>query len=101
MIDAYLAKICSQNNGIKSCRIPSLYAQSFMDDDFNYIRDPRTIARFGRKNILGLTLVYLPVGRNNHWSLATADMITKKIYHEDPISGTHSDEGRDGATILK
>ena len=28
-------------------------------------------------------------------------MIMKKIYHEDPISGTHSDEGRDGATILK
>ena len=33
--------------------------------------------------------------------MATADMSTKKIYHEDSISGTHSKEGRDGATILK
>ena len=28
-------------------------------------------------------------------------MRTKTIYHEDPITGTHSDEERDGATILK
>ena len=33
--------------------------------------------------------------------MATADMRTKEIYHEDPISGTHIDEGRDGAMILK
>ena len=33
--------------------------------------------------------------------MATADMTTKKIYNEDPISGTHMNEGRDCATILK
>ena len=53
VIDVYLTKICSQNNGNKSCRIASLFEQSVMDDDFNYIRDQRTIARIGRTNILG------------------------------------------------
>ena len=72
-----------------------------MDDDFNYIRDQGTISRLGRRDFLRSTLVFLPIGRNNHWSMSTADMSTNKIYHEDPISGTHSNEGKDDATILK
>ena len=72
-----------------------------MDNNFNYIRDQRTIERLGRTNILGATLVFLPIGRHNHWSMVTVDMLTKKMYHEDPISGTHSDEKRNGATVLK
>ena len=101
VIDLYLSKICRQSSGIPSCRIPSLYAQCFMDDNFNYIKDQRTIERLSRTKILDATLVFLPIGRHNHWSMATADMRTKRIYHEDSISGTHSDEGGDGATILK
>ena len=66
----------------------SLYAQWF-----NYIRDQRTIQRLGRTNILRATLVFLPIGRHNHWSMVTADMLTKKIHYEDPISGTFSVRG--------
>ena len=50
VIDVNLTKICSQNNRIKSCRIPSLYSPSFSDYDFSYIRDKRLIARLGRTN---------------------------------------------------
>ena len=71
-----------------------------MDNEFNYISDTRTIAQLGRANILGSTLIFLPIGRNGHWSLATANTQVKKIYHEDPISGTHSDAGKDGASIM-
>ena len=66
VIDTFLNKICSQNSGIKSRHIPSLYAQCFMDDDFNYIGDQRTIECLVRTNILGANLVLLPIGRNNH-----------------------------------
>ena len=72
-----------------------------MDDNFNYINDQRTIERLSRTNILEATLVFLPIRRHNHWSMATADMRIKMIYHEDPISGTHNDEGGDGPIILK
>ena len=51
-------------------------------------------------NILGSVLVFLPIGRHGHWSLATANLQTKQIYYEDPINGTHCDAGRDGGTIL-
>ena len=71
-----------------------------MGDNFSCIRDQRTIQRLGLTNILGVTLVFLPIGRHNHWSMVTADMLTKKIYHEGLISGTHSDEERDGVTEL-
>ena len=66
-----------------------LYAQRFKKDDFNFIYDGRTIAQISQKDILGSQMVLLLVGRNRHWSLATANMRTQNIYHEDPVSCTH------------
>ena len=50
--------------------------------------------------ILGSVLVFLPIRRHRHWSLATVNMETKQIYHKDRINGTLSDAGSDGGTIL-
>ena len=33
VIDTYLAQICTQDIGIKSSAIPTLYTEKFMDDD--------------------------------------------------------------------
>ena len=56
----HLKPICKQRCGIKRYCIPSLYAQSFMGNDFKYISDQRTVAQLGRINILGSVLVFLP-----------------------------------------
>ena len=76
------------NTYLKSCTIPSLYAQCLMDNDNNYISDHRTIVQLSRLNLLEAKLVFLPIARQHHWSLATANMCKKQIYHKDPISGT-------------
>ena len=85
---------------MRSYSIQSLYAQPFMDNNFNYINDPVTIAHQRRFNILGSTFICLPIGRNGHWSLATANTQARTIYQDDSSSGTHSDTGKDGASIM-
>ena len=100
VINTYLKQICKLRSGIKSCTIPSLYAQSFMENEFNYISDLRTIEQLSQLNLLGAILVFHPIARHNHWLLATANMQTKQIYHEDPINGSHNDAGKDGGTVL-
>ena len=85
---------------MRSYSIKCLYAQPFMDNNFNYINDPVTIAQLRRFNIQGSTFICLPIGRNGHWSLATVNTQARKIYHEDSSSGTHSDTGKDGASIM-
>ena len=100
VMDTYITKLCKQPGRIDCSNIPSLYAQKFMDDDFNYIHDERTIAQLSRRHIFRSQIVFLPVGRNGHWSLATADMRTREIYHEDPISGAHGNRNKNGATIM-
>ena len=71
-----------------------------MNNDFNYISNHRTIVQLSRLNLLEATLVLLPIARHNHWSLATANMHTKQIYQKDPISGTTTDAGKNGGTVL-
>ena len=61
VIDTYLKKICQQFSVIKSCSIPSLYAQNFMDNECNYISDQRTLMHLSQVNILGSVLVFLPI----------------------------------------
>ena len=46
-------------------------------------------------------MVFLPIGRNGHWLLATADLHTRTIYHDDSIQGTHGTLTKNGATLLK
>ena len=84
----YITKLCKQPGRIDCSNIPSMYAQRFMDDDFIDIHDERIIAQLSRRHILRSQIVFFPVGRNGHWSLATASMRTRIIYHEDPISST-------------
>ena len=72
-----------------------------MKDNFNYIKNQRIKKRPSQTNILGATLLFLAIGRHNHWSMTRADMRTKNIYYVDQISSTHSDDERDGATVLK
>ena len=101
VIDTYLSQICTQDTGTKSSCIQSLYTERIMDDDFNYISDLQTIIQLSRKNIFESDMVFLPIGRNGHWSLATADLRTRNIYHDDSLRGTHGTRNRNGATLLK
>ena len=72
-----------------------------MDDDFNYICNQWTITQLSRINLLESNMVLLPIGRNGHWLLATADLRTRTIYHDDPVRGIHGTLIRNGATLLK
>ena len=81
VMDAYLTKICIQSQGIKSSCIQSLYAQYFMDDELSYISNQRILAQLSRTNLLESNMVFLPIGRNGHSSLATANMRTQNIYY--------------------
>ena len=46
-------------------------------------------------------MVFLPIGHNGHWSLATADLRTRTIYHDDSLGGSHGTLNKNGATLLK
>ena len=59
-----MAQICTQDKGIKSSAIPSLYTEKFMDDDFNYISDTLTIKQLSRRSLLESDMSFLPIGRN-------------------------------------
>ena len=69
VIDTYMGQICTHDRGIRSSAIPSLYTERFMDDDFNYISDKRKIEQLSRRSLLESDMVFLPIGRNGHWSL--------------------------------
>ena len=84
VIDSFLSQICTQDRGIKGSCIPSLYTERFMDDEFIYRSDTRTITLLSRRNLFESDMVFLPIGRNGHWSLATADLRTRNIYHMIP-----------------
>ena len=71
-----------------------------MNDEFNYISDQRTLMHLSQGNILGSVMVFLLLGRHKHWSLAMANMQTKKIYHKYQINGIHSNASKDGGTFL-
>ena len=67
----------------------------------NYISDPGILTHLSRADLFGSSLVFLPIARNGHWSLATADLRTHTIYHDDSMRGTHGTTGRNGATLLR
>ena len=101
VIDTLRAQICSQDRGIKGSGILSLYIERLMDVDFNYISDTRIITQLSRRNLFESGMVFQPIGCNRHWLLATADLRTGNIYHDDSIRSTHGNRNRDGATLLK
>ena len=101
VIDTYLTEICTQNTGTKSSCIPSLYTERIMDDNFNYVSDLRTIKQLSRNHLFEGDMVFLPIERNGHWSLATADLRTRNIYHDDSLRGSHGRRNRNGTTLLR
>ena len=71
-----------------------------MGKNFNYQNDNYILSQPSRTNVLGTSLVFLSIGHNGRWLLATADLRLQNIYHDNFLSGTNGTPTRNGATIL-